>query len=69
MCFILKWSLTYYLGASNSHGEERNSGQEFTLSYLPNEEHEVVFSTCMEQGDYGLLLHVGETSMTSTHIV
>ena len=53
MCLILKWSLKYYLGASNNYGEERNRGKEFTLSYLSNDEHEVFFSTCMAQSGYG----------------
>ena len=67
MCFISKWSLNYYLGASNSYGEERNSGPEFTLSYLPNDEHEVFFSTCMAQSEYGKSACWSD-SMTSTHI-
>ena len=68
MCFILKWSLNYYLGASNNYGEERNSGQEFTLSYLPNDEHEVFFITCMAHSGYGQSACWSD-SLTSTHKV
>ena len=36
--------------------------------YLPNDEHEVLFSTCMAQIGYGQSAYRSD-SMTSTHIV